>query len=452
MRNETVLVGFTAVTNLADGIGRIALPVLAVGLTDSPALVAGVGMTLTLPWLLASLHVGVLVDRADRRRLAVLANLVRLAAAAVLLVALTTGLLSLPLLYAAGFAMGLAEVVVSSAIVALVPAAVPGRRLTRANAWIAGAETVANEFAGPAVGGLLAGIGVSLALGSAAAGFALGALLLALLVGRFRAERAAPPEPRAGAVAGAPTASLAGAAGAVEAGRSTAGVRGDERVASVWAEIKEGLAFLWRDRLLRTLSLTITVLGGSWGAWLALMPLYATDVLRLGASGYGMLISAIGVGGLVGAATVTLVNRALGVRWALFADLVGTFLMVFVPVVAPRAWAVGVAAFLGGMGGTLWNVNARTIAQRLVPGRLRGRYAAAARLLGLGAMPLAALIAGVIAQVGGVRVAFAPFAAAAAVLVWPFLRTVTDRELARSDPDHEKIAESGNIRGRAAVS
>ncbi|MFD0891607.1 hypothetical protein ACFQ08_44260, partial [Streptosporangium algeriense] len=68
-RNETVLVGFTVATNLADGVAKIALPLLAVELTDSPGLVAGVGLTLTLPWLLASLHVGVLVDRGDRRRL-----------------------------------------------------------------------------------------------------------------------------------------------------------------------------------------------------------------------------------------------------------------------------------------------------------------------------------------------------------------------------------------------
>lgn len=413
-RNESVLVGFTVVTNLADGIGRIALPLMAVGLTRSPALIAGVGLTLTLPWLLASLHVGVLVDRGDRRRLAVLANLVRLAAAITLLAATLAGGLSLPLLYAVGLAMGVAEVVVSSAVSALVPAAIPRRRLTRANAWIAGAETVANEFCGPAVGGLLVGIGVSAALGSAAAGFALGAVLLLLLTGRFRA-----------ATQSAPT--------------ETAAAR-----PSVMGEIREGIAFLWRDRLLRTLSLTITVLGGCWGAWLALLPVYATSVLGLGPQGYGLLISSIGIGGLAGAALVTVINRLLGVRWALFADLVGTFLMMAVPVVLPDAWAVGAAAFAGGMGGTLWTVNARTISQRLVPDRLLGRYSAAARLLGYGAMPLATLLAGLIAEFAGIRAAFALFAVATAVLVVPFLRTVTGRELSRSETDHENVAEFGN--------
>lgn len=413
-RNEAVLVAFTAATNLADGIGRIALPMAAVGLTGSPALIAGVGLTLTLPWLLASLHVGVLVDRGDRRRLAVTANLVRLAAVTVLLVAVVAGWATLPLLYAAGLGLGVAEVVASSAVGALVPAAVPGRRLMRANAWIAGAETLMNEFCGPAVGGLLVGIGVSFALGSAAAGFALGAVLLALLAGRFRAER-------------------------------------EPRPASTTREIREGLAFVWNNRLLRTLNLTITVLCASWAAWLALLPVYATRELGLGATGYGLLISAIGVGGLVGAATVTLVNRLLGVRWALFADLVGTFLMVFVPVVLPNVWAVGAAAFAGGMGGTLWTVNTRTISQRLVPGGLLGRYGAAARLLSYGAMPVATLVAGLIAQFAGVQAAFAVFALAAAAVVPPFLRAVTRSELSKSEPDHENFAESGNRAGIGAV-
>ncbi|MEV8634996.1 MFS transporter [Streptosporangium sp. NPDC051023] len=171
-RNETVLVGFTVATNLADGVAKIALPLLAVGLTDSPGLVAGVGLTLTLSWLLASLHVGVLVDRSDRRRLGALANLVRLAVALALLTAVAAQALSLPLLYLAGPLIGLAEVVANSAIGALVPATVPRERLGRANAWIAGAETVANEFAGPAVGGLLTGVGAALTLGASAGAFA----------------------------------------------------------------------------------------------------------------------------------------------------------------------------------------------------------------------------------------------------------------------------------------
>ncbi|ACZ89455.1 MFS transporter [Streptosporangium roseum] len=410
-RNETALVGFTVATNLADGVAKIVLPLLAVGLTDSPGLVAGVGLALTLPWLLASLHVGVFVDRNDRRRLAAAANLIRLVVALGVLAAVAGDALSLPLLYLAAASIGLAEVVADSAVGALVPAAVPRERLGRVNAWIAGAETVANEFAGPAIGGLLVGFGAALALGSSAAAFALGAVLLALLAGRFRVSAA---EER-------------------DSG-------GDRRPGSVRAEMVAGLVFLWRHRLLRTMSLTISALVACWSAWLALLPSYAVRLLDLDPAGYGLLLSSIGLGGLLGAVLVTTVNRLLGVRWALFVDLVGTFVMMIVPAVFPEAWAVGAAAFIGGMGGTLWTVNSRTLAQMIVPDRLLGRYGSAARLLSWGMLPIGAGLAGLLAEIVGLTGAFAIFAVVAALPVVPFLMTVTqsDIEIAqrRSELDH----------------
>ncbi|WP_285702893.1 MFS transporter [Microtetraspora sp. NBRC 16547] len=406
-RNEVVLVAFTAMTNLADGVLKIVLPLLAVRLGGSPGQVALVGLTLTLPWLVVSLPVGVLADRADRRVLAIGADLVRLAAAAGLLAAVAADANSLPVLYACGLVVGVAEVVANTASGALVPAAVPAERRSRTNAWIAGAETLANEFCGPAVGGLLVGLGAAVALGSVVAAFAMGAVLIAMLVGRFRPVPASP-----------------GCTG--EGGGAPSGAGG------VVAEIREGLAFVWGHRLLRTLTLTIAVLAASWSAWLALLPSYAASVLEADAAGYGFLISAIGLGGLAGAGLVTVINRLLGVRWALFADLVGTFLMMGVPAIFPAAWAVAAGAFAGGMGGTLWTVNSRTIAQALVPDRLLGRYGAAARLLGWGTLPLGAGLGGLLAEIFGLRTAFALFAVTVAMLPIPFLRTVTTVELARS--------------------
>ncbi|WP_433422189.1 MFS transporter [Microtetraspora malaysiensis] len=403
-RNEVVLVAFTAMTNLADGVLKIVLPLLAVGLGGSPGQVALVGLTLTLPWLVVSLPVGVLADRADRRALVIGADLVRLAAAAGLLVAVAAQASSLPVLYACGLVVGLAEVVANTAGGALVPAAVPPERRARTNAWIAGAETLANEFCGPAVGGLLVGLGTAVALGSVVAAFAVGAVLIAMLAGRFRPVPAAPGR-RPGEGAG---------------------------TGGVVAEIREGLGFVWRHRLLRTLTLTIAVLAASWSAWLALLPSYAASVLETDAAGYGFLISAIGLGGLAGAGLVTVINRLLGVRWALFADLVGTFLMMSVPAIFPASWAVAAAAFAGGMGGTLWTVNSRTIAQALVPDRLLGRYGAASRLLGWGTLPVGAGLGGLLAEIFGIRTAFALFAVMVVMLPIPFLRTVTTAELARS--------------------
>ncbi|MFE1168419.1 MFS transporter [Nocardiopsis sp. NPDC058789] len=394
-RNTGVLVAFTALTNLADGVLKVALPLVATTLTTSPGMIAAVATVLTLPWLLTSLHVGVLVDRFDRRALLLTANLVRVATMAGLAAALLTGALSLPLLYAGAALMGVAEVVATTASVALVPSAVtpPGRE--RANAWMAGAETACGEFTGPFVGGVLVAVGAGLALGATGAAYVVGMLVLLFLVGRFA------PNPV-----------------------------GERPIGSVHARIGEGLAYLWREPLLRGMALLLTVLCACWGAWLALMPLVATDLLDLSAAEYGALMSALGAGGIVGALTVGWVNRLLGRRWAMFADLLGTAAMMAAPVLTSHVWVVGAAAFLGGMGGTLWTVNTRTLSQRMVPGAMLGRFSAVFRLFGWGAMPLGAALVGLLAEVVGVRAAFAVFAVAALLTVIPFLRVVTPAALA----------------------
>jgi len=187
-RNTGVLVIFTALTNLADGVTKVALPLMATMLTASPALVAGVSVTLTLPWLLVALHVGVLVDRADRRVLLWIADITRLVVVAALLAMVLTDGVTLPLLYIGGLTLGIAEVVAQTAASALIPDAVarPGRE--RANAWVAGAETVCNEFCGPLIGGILVAGSTAVALGVVFGGYVAGILVLLLLVGKFRVE------------------------------------------------------------------------------------------------------------------------------------------------------------------------------------------------------------------------------------------------------------------------
>ncbi|MZE75703.1 MFS transporter [Streptomyces xinghaiensis] len=393
-RNTAVLVLFTSLTNLADGVTKVALPLLATQLTASPALVSAVGLTLTLPWLLTALHVGVLVDRYDRRLLLWIANSVRLAAITALLATTVTGTTTLSALYLGGIALGVAEVVALTSATALVPTAVAPGKLERANAWVAGAETVCNEFCGPFVGGLLLAAGASIALGTTGVAYVIGMVVLALLAGRFA--------PRA---------------------------EGDRPTGSVNQRIAEGLSFLWNQRLLRMMALALTVLCACWGAWLALMPLVATSLMGLSAQEYGMLLSALGAGGLVGALTVSRVNRLLGRRWAMFADLVGTAAMMAAPVLTTNLWLVAAGAFAGGMGGVLWTVNSRTISQRMVATGLMGRYNAAARLFSWGAMPLGAGLVGVLAEWFGLRAAFTVFAVAALLVIVPFLRTVTPRVL-----------------------
>ncbi|MFW6693567.1 MFS transporter [Streptomyces sp. MAR4 CNX-425] len=409
-RNTAVLVGFTAVTNLADGVLKMALPLLAARAGGSAAQVTGVALAISLPWLLVALHAGVLVDRVDRRRLLWVVNVLRLLVLVPLLAAAAGGGLSIGLLAAAGAAVGVADVVASTAATALVPAAVPPAGRDRANAWMAGAETVFSEFAGPFAGGLLVALGAGYALGATWAAYAAAALVLVLLVGRFRAVLV-PYED--GGAAGDGGGTGAGGGGGDGPGPAATTVNG---------QIAEGLRYLWRHRLLRSLALILTVLSGTWGAWLALIPLYATRDMGLTPGQYGALLSALGIGGLLGAVAVTRLNRLLGRRRVMLADLFGTAAMAAVPALTADARAVAAAAFLGGLGGTLWTVNSRTVIQRAVPDAMLGRFSSAIRMFAWGAMPLGAGLVGLLAELAGARAAFGFFAVASVLTVPFFLR------------------------------
>ena len=394
-RNTAVLVGFTAVTSLADGVMKTALPFLAAQLTTSPTRITAVSMTLTLPWLLIALHIGVLVDRFDRRRLLWVANGMRMAIMGWLTLSALGDGLGLAQLFIGGAFLGIADVLASISASALVPAAIPETGRERANAWMLGAETVGFEFAGPSIGGLLLAAGTALALGAIGISYTVAALALLVLVGRFQAAGRAP-----------------GAA-----------------PASVGSRIVEGLRFIWQNRVLRTLMLVVAVLNATWGAWLALFPLYATQTLGLSPQRYGFALSALGIGGLTGTLVVAPLNRLLGRRWAMFAAPFGTTSLVALPALTTNLWAVTVGAFLGGMGGTLWTVNARTITQRLVPDEMLGRFSATFRFAAFGVLPLGAGLVGVLAELIDVRLAFGAFALVTTATLVPFFRNITPSAL-----------------------
>src|SRR5918993_4304529 len=187
----------SALSNLADGIVKVALPLVALRFTGSPTLIAGLAFAVTLPWLLVALPAGALADRVDRRRFMLGANTVRAALLALLTLSAVAGIGSIWLLYAVALGIGVAETIYDTAAQSILPQVVPRDRLARANGRLLAAELTANEFVGPPLGGLLVAAGVVAAFVAPAALWvaAVGALLL--LRGGFAVPRAEPTTLRA---------------------------------------------------------------------------------------------------------------------------------------------------------------------------------------------------------------------------------------------------------------
>ncbi len=391
----TTLWTATAAGNLGDGLFKTALPVIAVRLTHSVSLVAGVTFAMTLPWALFALPAGALVDRLDRRRLMVIASGARVVALTLLGVSAATHVAELPVLYVAAFALGVCETVFDTAAGAILPAIIPRERLEWANARLLAAETVLNEFAGPPIAGLLLALGTTLAVGGSALTYLLVIAAMSLLRGSFRIRR--------------------------------------ETSTRVLADIGEGLRFVWREPVLRTLSAMTAVMAGSWSAWQAVLVLFAIHgPLHLTTVEYGLLLSLLAVGGLAGTILATRAQQRLGPRAVIAADIVATAVMLGVPALTTSIVAVGAATLVGGVGSGMWNVVVVSLGQRIAPDALLGRVRASSRLLGWGTMPLGAALGGVIAQVAGVQAVFAVGAVLTIALLVPLVRVMTPAALARA--------------------
>jgi MFS family permease len=384
--------------NLADGVFQVALPLLAVQLTRSPLLIAGVSVAARLPWLLA-LVAGALADRLDRRQTMIRVNLVRTVLLGGLALAVAADLATLAMLYAVALLLGLAETLFDTSAQSLLPAIVSRDDLTVANSRLFAVELVANTFAGPPLGGLLAAAGLAVAVGVPAAAYLVGAGCLALIAGSYRAVGAGPA--------------------------------GSTRLRD---EIAEGARFVWRHPVLRPLAAMLGIQNMAFAAMFSVFVLYAVipGPMGLTAAGFGVLLATQGVGSLLGTWLAVPAERRLGrVRTLVLSVVLGAATLV-VPVLTASPVLIGISFAVSGVTMVLWNVVTVSLRQRITPDRLLGRMNAAYRLVGWGTMPIGAFLGGVLAEWLGLRPTFL-VAAMLTLLTLIGFRYVTKEAVARAD-------------------
>jgi MFS family permease len=368
------LLGAASLSSLADGTLKVALPLLARSYTDAPLAIAGVGFAAMLPWLLLSLPAGAIVDRSDRRTVLLAANLVRAVILTLSVLLAVIGVGSIALIYVVAFSAGVAETFYATAASAIVPQLVERAQLDRANAFQQIADQATNQFAGPAIGGALAGVGVGLALGGPAAVWTVAAGMLVALTGTFRPRRAEQAE-----------------------------------VASLRSDIVTGLQFLARSVALRSVCVCVAVTNFAGAAAAGVFVVYAVgpgSALGLSPGGFGLLMAASAVGSVLGSLFIRAATRRLGLRILLAINAVTQAGQIVVPVLTHDVVAIGAAYALGGLGVALWNVGTVTMRQRIVPLHLLGRVVSTHRLIAWGSLALGAFAGGLVAQIAGLVALF----------------------------------------------
>ncbi|WP_147916806.1 MFS transporter [Ruania zhangjianzhongii] len=379
-RGFGVLWGANALSNLSDGLAFVSMPLLAASMTDDPRLVAGLATLYALVRLLVALPIGVWVDRVNRRTLIVAANLMRGLALLGLALTIHFGVSTLVLLYATMAVVGTLESLADNAAVAILPSLVDRERLDSANGRIAAAQLVADEFAGPPLGGFL------FALAAAAPVFAMGGLwavaglvALALPIRRSSGSPTAATTPRP----------------------------------SIYGEAREGIAWLARDRIVGSLALIGALASVGYMLPFSILVLFAQESLGLNGTGYGLLLAVSALGGLLGSFLAPRLRKRLGYRWTIAASLLlgaltlGGLALTTHPIVA------GVLLALYILHAVVWNICSLSLRQQLVPDDLLGRVGGAARVLGLVGLAAGSALGGLL---GAIDLA-TPVAIGAAVFV-----------------------------------
>jgi len=385
-------------TNLGDGLALAAGPLLIASQTHDPFLVSLAALLQWLPQLLLGLFAGVLADRLDRRLIVVTVNLVRAGVLILLVAAIVSGVVSVPVVLGSLFILGCAEVFADNTSSTLLPMLVERRDLALGNARLMSGYITLNQLAGPALGAAMFSAGAAWPFVTQAVLVVAGAGLVSRLV--------LPPHGRQ-----------------------------QEARSHLRADIAEGFRWVRHHAAVRTLVLTIFTFNITFGAAWSVLVLYATQRLGMGPVGFGLLTTTSAIGGIAGTTAygwitrhVTLGNlMRIGLLYETFTHL--ALALTTVP-------AVALLIFLGfGAHAFIWGTTSTTVRQRAVPFELQGRVGSVNMLGVCGGLVIGAAIGGPLARQWGITAPFwFAFAGSAlfVVLIW--------RQLAHIAHDDEPAA------------
>jgi len=365
------LLGATATSNLGDGIRLAALPLLATTLTDSPLLIAGVTAVQFLPWLLFGPIGGVIVDRADRRRLIVSTQGWRALVMAGLALSVLADVASIWMVFAVAFIITVGEILVDPSVVAVVPTIVHRRDLDRANGRISSVEIVTNDLIG-------APVGAGLFLAAPWMPFAVDSLSYLGSIVPFRRLPKQPRPERRGFAPG-----------------------------QVLAEVPEGMRWLWRHQMLRPWTTAVAVFNiGAAGAF-SLLVLLILDVHSGSEMAFGLTLTVAAVTGALGSSFAPrLVLRYGRPSVLLAAAALGALSLIVLAASPSLAFVVVVWSIGTGLSGVMMAIG-RGFIQRYCPNEILGRAAIASRTITRTAFVVGALTGGAVAAQFGIRLAYA---------------------------------------------
>jgi hypothetical protein len=431
-----------AVSAFGSRITRTALPIIAVETLGEPERMLGLlgGLQLA-PGVLLSLVAGGFVDRGSKRHILIAADLVRAALVLSIAIAWAFGVLGIVHVIAVGAGVGVATALDQITDVAYLPVLISSDQLADGNAKLEVTEAVA-EITGPAsAGGLIALLGAPLVVVFDGVAYLWSALMIgriaarearsadsALMISRTRAQDTRPPDPNA-PMLGEPS--------------------------PIASDLRVGLRAVFSHPQLRPIVLAHMVWALSGGFFVTLYTPFCLRELGLSTATFGVIVAMGGVGSLGGA----LLSRGLAGRIGLGPTLLVTSMLslacaLFIPLASGSAIrTLGFLAahqLLGDGFSVAFLIQAVTLRQTVLPQHLLGRANAAIHMATMGLLVIAAVGAGELAEIVGIRTGVwigVSIGLAAPLLLLPLLRvrTVPAPASALSSADDNHSATRGEV-------
>ena len=380
-KNFNLLLIASTFSNLADGIAGFAYPWLFSLLTRDPLLISIVSVLVNLPRLIFVLFAGVIADKFNRQKILMYTRLGQVFLTSIFIVLIYLNLDNIPkevqfnepqfeskfliisAAYLLAFMFGLLEVTRDNAAQAFLPQIVSKDNLPKANGRLFGIEIVTNNFLGTPVGGFLIGL-------SLITPFIFDTLLM--LVSVFF---------------------ITGIKGKFE---RVENINKDQKTSEM---IKEGVEWLKNNTLLKRLAIYTGIANFFGSMQFPIMILFAQELIGLNAIQYSFLAYGAAIGGLVGSQVANKINARLEESRTLLISVALFGIGMFAPYLTTNPFVVAGSFGLSSFGSVLWNVQAVSIRQALIPDNLLGRVNSVYRLLALGLNPIGAIFGGTIVKI-----------------------------------------------------
>jgi MFS family permease len=378
-RSFRYLLAAATITNAGDGVVIAAGPLLVASLTSDPFLVSLALFVETVPFLLFGLFGGVAADRFDRRRMVIVANLARVVLFAFLVVTIVTGAATIWIVLVTLFALGTAEVMADSASSTLLPSIVDRADLGIANARSSASMLLTNQLLFPPVGAFLFALDRSVPFATNAVCVLAGAILISRVVTPAREAR-----PAGGSVMG---------------------------------DLTAGIRWLIAHPPMRTLTLTIVTFNVTYGAAWSVLVLYAIQRLGMDEVGFGLITTAIAVGGVVGTASYGRLERRFRLGDIMRVGLVIETVTHLVLAITTSAAVALAMLVVFGAHAFVWGTTSTVVRQRSVPDEFLGRVGGVYRVAIQGGIVVGTPIGGLLAGAFGITAPFWFAFAGSAILV-----------------------------------